>query len=93
MKKQLVKRVMSCMIATIMFTACFAIPVFAEQKVKVSDTNYTVDMDGASNFSNATAQQATAIATISITLFITGSSPEEKVKPKPSKNAATLSKN
>lgn len=50
MKKQLVKRVMSCMIATIMFTACFAIPVFAEQKVKVSDTNYTVDMDGASNF-------------------------------------------
>ena len=50
MKKQLVKRAMSCMLATIMFATCFVTPVFAEQKVKVSDTNYTVEMNGATNF-------------------------------------------
>lgn len=49
MKKQFVKRVMSCMLATIVFATCLVTPVFAKQKVKVSDTNYTVDMDGASN--------------------------------------------
>jgi len=50
MKKQLVKRGMSCMLATIVFATCFVTPVFAKQKVKVSDTNYTVEMDGATNF-------------------------------------------
>ena len=50
MKKQFVKRVLSCMLATFVFATCFVSPVFAKEKVKVSDINYTVDMDGATNF-------------------------------------------
>ncbi len=50
MKKQLVKRVVSCMLATIVFATCFVTPVFAKQKVKVSDENYIVEMDRATNF-------------------------------------------
>ena len=50
MKKQHVNRVLSLVLTVFVFATCFVTPVFAKQTVKVSDTDYVVEMDGATNF-------------------------------------------
>lgn len=50
MKKQLVNRVLSMALAVFVFATCFVVPASAKETVKVSNTDYVVEMDGATNF-------------------------------------------
>lgn len=50
MKKRFVKRVTSCIVAVMMFGMCFTQIVVAKNDVKVSTTDYIVEMNNSTNF-------------------------------------------